>query len=68
MHYAHTLYSRVHRLTSEPSAAAAVLSAARLQDLVTALDREANAALQVGQSSLAERLSMHAAELREVAR
>ena len=67
MHFAHTLHSRAHRLTSDPYAAAATLSATRLQDLVTALDREANAALQVGQSSLAERLSLHAAELREVA-
>ncbi len=68
MHFAHMLHSRAHRLTSDPYAAAAALSATRLQDLVTALDREANAALQVGQSSLAERLSMHAAELREVGR
>ncbi len=68
MHYAHTLHSRAHRLTSDPCAAAAALSADRLQDLVTALDREANAALQIGQSSLAERLSLHADELREVAR
>ena len=68
MHYAHLLHSRAHRLTSDPYAAAAALSAARLQDLVTALDREANLALQVGQSSLAERLSLHADELREVAR
>ena len=68
MLYAHPLHTRAHRLTSDPFAAAAALSASRLQDLVTALDREANAALQVGQSSLAERLSLHAAELREVAR
>ena len=68
MHYTHMLHSRAHRLTSDPYAAAATLSADRLQDLVTALDREANAALQVGQWSLAERLSMHADELREVGR
>jgi len=68
MLYAHMLHNRAHRLTSDPFAAAAALSADRLQALVTALDREANAALQVGQSCLAERLSMHADELREVGR
>ena len=68
MHYAQAMHSRAHRLTSDSYAAAAALSADRLQDLVTALDREANHALQVGQASLAERLSLHADELREVAR
>ena len=68
MYFAYPLRTRAHRLTADPFRSAAALSATRLQDLVTALDREANAALQVGQSSLAERLSSHAAELREVAR
>ena len=56
---------RARRLTVGASAVASIRSDEEIQTLACQLDREADAAVQTGRITLAERLASHAADLRQ---